>query len=90
MSFARQQISSLEDCLNQIAASDTRLPLLLQLPGFSILNASSILAAIGDIARFPDAKHLVGYAGLGSRIHDSGLSTRSGKITKTGRRRRSG
>jgi transposase len=84
--FARQQIAILEDYLCQLAAQEPRLPLLLQLPGFNIINASAILAAIGDISRFPDAKHLVGYAGLGSRIHDSGLSTHTGKITKAGRK----
>ena len=63
-----------------------RLPLLLQLPGVSLITALTILAAIGDISRFPDAKHLVGYAGLGARIHDSGQTTRTGRITKAGRR----
>jgi len=29
---------------------------------------------------------LVGYAGLGTRVHDSGKSHNSGRITKTGRR----
>jgi transposase len=37
-----------------------------------MLSAMTILAAIGEIARFPSAKHLVGYAGLGARIHASG------------------
>lgn len=44
------------------------------------------LAAIGDISRFPTAKQLVGYAGLGSRVHDSGQTERRGRITKAGRR----
>ena len=83
--FARQQIADLEACLCQLAADEPRLTLLLQLPGFGLINALTILAAIGDISRFPDAKHLVGYAGLGSRIHDSGQTTRTGKITKAGR-----
>jgi len=86
LAFARSQVDNLEACVRQIAAQDSRLPWLVQLPGISVLNALSILAAIGDIDRFPDAKHLVGYAGLGSRVHDSGQSTRTGKITKTGRR----
>ena len=46
----------------------------------------TLLAAIGDISRFPDAKHLVGYSGLGSRVHDSGLTRRTGGMTKAGRR----
>jgi hypothetical protein len=60
--------------------------LLVQLPGISIVNALTLLAAIGDISRFPSAKHLVGYAGLGARVHDSGQTRRTGKITKAGRR----
>jgi len=86
LNFARQQIANLEECLIQIAASEPRLTWLVQLPGFSLINAMTVLAAIGDIKRFPDAKHLVGYAGLGARIHDSGQTTRSGKITKAGRK----
>jgi transposase len=59
---------------------------LIQLPGFSLINALTILAAIGEIERFPIAKNLVGYAGLGARIHDSGQTTRTGRITKAGRK----
>ena len=45
----------------------------------------TILAAVGDISRFPTSKQLVGYAGLGARIHASGRVQRSGGITKEGR-----
>ncbi len=31
-----------------------------------------VLSAIGDIQRFESAKQLVGYAGLGAGVHDSG------------------
>jgi transposase len=44
-----------------------------------------VLAAIGDITRFPSAKHLVGYAGLGASVHESGETHRGGHITKEGR-----
>jgi hypothetical protein len=50
------------------------------------LTAITILAAIGDISRFENAKKLVGYAGLGSRVHDSGNTHTTGRITKAGRR----
>ncbi len=78
--------ADLEDYFYQLDVHESQLHLVLQLPGFGMLSALAILAAIGDITRFPDAKHLVGYAGLGARIHDSGLTTRSGKITKAGRK----
>ena len=45
----------------------------------------TLLAAIGDITRFPTARQLVGYAGMGTRVHDSGQTHHSGRITKAGR-----
>ncbi len=86
LAFAQTQIARLEETLTALAAQDERVVLLLQLPGVGLITALTLLAAIGDIARFPAAKHLVGYAGLGSRVHDSGLTRRTGGLTKTGRR----
>jgi transposase len=60
-------------------------PLLLQLPGIGMLLAMTLLAAIGEISRFPSANHLVGYAGLGARVHACGQVQRTGRITKEGR-----
>ena len=59
---------------------------LIQLPSIGLLTAMTILGAIGDISRFSTAKKLVGYGGLGARIHASGQVRRSGGITKQGRR----
>jgi transposase len=84
--FAQTQISQIEAALSALAAQDDRIPLLIQLPGISLVTALTLLAAIGPIQRFPSASQLVGYAGLGTRIHDSGLSSRSGRITKAGRK----
>jgi transposase len=86
LSFAQQQIVVLEAAITELARHEERLVPLVQLPGISLISAMTILAAIGDIARFPSAKKLVGYAGLGARVHDSGQTTRTGKITKTGRK----
>jgi len=61
-------------------------PYLMQLPGFGIIVAMTVLSAIGDVTRFPSAKKLVGYAGLGASVHDSGETHRTGRITKTGRK----
>jgi len=59
---------------------------LLQLPGFGVIITMTILAAIGDIRRFEEAKKLVGYSGLGASVHISGETHPTGRITKTGRR----
>jgi transposase len=86
LEFARAQVKRLEACLKEFAAKDPRVPLLAQLPGIGLLNALTILSAVGDISRFPDARSLVGYAGLGARVHISGVLHTTGRITKTGRR----
>lgn len=86
LAFAQEQIATLTAGLGAEAAQDERVPLLVQLPGFSVINSLTVLAAIGDIARFASAAQLVGYAGLGARVHDSGQMHRTGRITKAGRR----
>ena len=86
LAFAQRQIAALEECLATAAAQDERVPFLVQTTGISMLTALTLLAAIGDIKRFPSARHLVGYAGLGASVHDSGQSHREGRITKAGRR----
>lgn len=60
-------------------------PFLVQLPGLGVLSVMRVLAAIGEISRFPSAKHLVGYAGLGASVHQSGETNHGGRITKEGR-----
>jgi transposase len=86
LAFAAEQRRQLEACIAELAAADPRVPLLIQLPGIGLIVSVTILAAVGDITRFPAAEKLVGYAGLGARVHDSGESRRTGRITKAGRR----
>jgi transposase len=94
-----QDIATLDHIVPQIAAVDAELrrlstsdvwaeqvPYLLQLPGIALLTAMTILGAVGDVTRFPSAKQLVGYAGLGAGVHDSGKTHRDKGITKQGRR----
>jgi transposase len=63
-----------------------QVPFLIQLPGIGLITAMTIMGVIGDITRFPSAKKLVGYSGLGARIHASGQTRYTGCITKAGRR----
>lgn len=83
---AERQRERLEAFMAAEALSDERVPFLVQLPGISTLGALTILAAIGPIERFATAKALVGYSGLGGRVHDSGQRHTGGPITKRGRR----
>jgi transposase len=83
------QLTDLESEIQRLSITSPwqeQAPCLIQLPGFGLLTAMTVLAAIGDITRFPSAKELVGYAGLGAGVHDSGETHRDKGITKQGRR----
>jgi transposase len=58
---------------------------LMQIPGLGVVLSMTVLSAIGDITRFERAKNLVGYAGLGAGVHDSGKKHQGKGITKAGR-----
>jgi len=59
---------------------------LMQIPGFGLVFSMIVLSAIGDISRFERPKNLVGYAGLGAGVHDSGEKHQDKSITKAGRK----
>lgn len=83
------QIAEVETELHRLSTTSPWMEpvtFLLQLPGFGLIIAMTILAAVGDIQRFEEAKKLVGYSGLGAGVHISGETHRTGRITKEGRR----
>jgi transposase len=83
------QLDEIDDELRRLSCSEpwsAVIPYLLHLPGVGLVVAMTILAAIGDITRFPTAKKLVGYSGLAAGVHDSGQTHRTGHITKEGRK----
>jgi transposase len=84
--YAERQKTLLEEEITRFAAQDERVPLLVQYCGIGVIGAVTLIAAIGDIERFEFPKKLVGYAGLGARVHDSGKMHQTGRITKTGRK----
>ena len=86
LQFAESQRDRLTLMMEEIASQNESVTRLLHLPGFGVVTAVTVWAAIGNIERFADPQHLVGYAGLGTKVHDSGMSSRSGRITKAGRR----
>jgi transposase len=59
---------------------------LMQLPGFGVITAMTILAAIGEVQRFGTAKHLASYSGLTSGLDQSGTHLIQKGITKEGRK----
>jgi len=59
---------------------------LMQLPGFGVITAMTVLAAMGDVQRFASPKHLASYSGLTPGLEQSGTKNRGKGITKEGRR----
>lgn len=82
-------IAEVEEELTRLSGTEpwgSQVVFLLQVPGIGVINALVLLAAIGDITRFPTAKQLVGYAGLGASVHASGQTYQTGHITRQGRK----
>jgi len=59
---------------------------LMQLPGFGVITAMTVLAAIGEIQRFDSARHLASYSGLTPGLEQSGTKYNEKGITKEGRK----
>jgi transposase len=89
------QLDEIEALEKQIAQLDGRIAelygevdpaqCLLVVPGLGEFLAAAITAVIGDVRRFPSAKHLVSYSGLAPRVKSSGGQTRARQgITKHG------
>jgi len=55
-----------------------------EIPGVGSFIASLLVAEIGDIRRFPTAKHLASYTGLVPSLYASGEHRWAGAITKQG------
>ena len=79
------QLADLDKVLAQQALSDPRARRLMTIPGVSSVVATTVLASIGDVRRFPTAAKLSSYFGLTPRIRQSGdHAARHGRITKQG------
>jgi len=59
---------------------------LLTITGMNVAVAAGLVAAIGDIRRFPSPQQLVSYFGLNPRVRQSGLGlAQHGRISRIGR-----
>ncbi|MDQ4098287.1 MAG: IS110 family transposase [Actinomycetota bacterium] len=77
-------IARLERELRARAKPDPRVDALQHLPGVGLLTAMTLVAEIGDIARFDTARRLCSWAGLTPRVRNSDTKVRHGHITKMG------
>ncbi|MGY4601483.1 transposase [Bradyrhizobium sp. GM22.5] len=67
-----KQLSEIDKVVAQQALDDPRALKRMTIPGVSSVVASSVVASIGDIARFPSPDKLSSYFGLTPRVRQSG------------------
>jgi transposase len=77
-------IARLEGEIATLAKPDPRVQALMARPGIGKLTAMTLVAEIGDIARFPTARKLCAWAGLTPQVRNSDRKVRHGHITKQG------
>lgn len=85
MDSLQAELDAMDKLLAKRGYVDPRVKLLMTLPGVSQHAAQTLLAAIGDISRFPDADSLASYLGLVPSTRQSASHCYHGHITKQGR-----
>jgi len=81
-SEARMQ--AVEQQLEAGAAQTLSVRQLRTIPGIGLLTATALVAAVGDVQRFPSARHFASYLGLTPREDSTGPRRRLGAISKRG------
>src|SRR5437868_231340 len=82
----RHQTGQLSDQVSASTNDDPAVKRLLTITGVNLIVAAGLVAAIGDVRRFPDPQKLVSYVGLNPRVRQSGLGVaQHGRISKRGR-----
>src|SRR5262249_48085095 len=79
-----EQIAEIERELRTLGADHPYVPLLMSAPGIAWILGYTIASEIGDIARFPTPRKLIGYTGLCPRVYQSGETDRRGPLAKNG------
>jgi transposase len=79
------EIERAERPLARQALDSEQVRRLMTIPGVGSITALSIVGVVGDVQRFPTARHLVGYLGLDPRVRQSGdRKARHGHISREG------
>lgn len=86
LDFHGEELRLIDAELGRVALGRGEVKRLMTIPGVDATVALSIVAAVGDFARFSSPQKLVSYLGLNPRVRQSGGQPAShGRITKQGR-----
>lgn len=80
----RQQIAIIDARLEHLRACVPELEAILDIPGIGLYTALLIIGELGEVERFRTAKQVGSYAGLTSRVRQSGDHCYRGAITREG------
>jgi transposase len=85
LDFLQGELDLVERQIAEYAVDSVEIRRLMTIPGIDVTAAAALMAAIGDIHRFPTSRHLVGYLGLHPSIRQSGSGrARHGRTTRQG------
>jgi transposase len=85
LDFLGDELGQIDRVIAQQVLDDPDVRRLMTIPGTDVVTATTLVAVIGDIRRFPTARHLVGYLGLHPTIRQSGNGpARHGRLSKEG------
>jgi transposase len=79
-----REIEATSKEIDQRAKADDRVDVLCQIRGIGPYTAMLIIAEVGEISRFPDARHLCAWAGLTPTVRSSDGRARLGHISRQG------
>jgi len=79
-----REIEATSKEIEQRAKADDRVDVLTQIRGVGRYTAMLIIAEVGEIERFPDARHLCAWAGLTPTVRSSDGRARLGHISRQG------
>lgn len=79
-----QRVAAMDTKLEQLAAADTQVQLLLSHPGIGTLTALCLRHTLGPVERFLNPRKVVGYVGLDPVEDSSAERFRMGNISKAG------
>lgn len=85
LEMVEDEIEKVEAMIATVAWQEHAIRLLMTIPGFDMAVATTLYAAIGDIARFSTPEKLASYLGLVPKVRQSARPVyRHGSITKQG------
>lgn len=80
----QRQLAILEEHVSRVQKAFPQVEVLLEIHGIGPYSALLIVAELGEVERFRTAKQVGAYAGLTSRVHQSGGHCHRGSITRQG------